>query len=100
MKMADTSTAILSQIKAQVPTVQLPAAIVLRYSEVDKVHRFPDNFGTGRFSSAMQLLYRTPTLKGFLVQESETMPPTDRASAIYFTYVADAKSVMVTKTTK
>jgi hypothetical protein len=100
MKMADTSTAILSQIKAQVPTVQLPAAIVLRYSEVDKVHRFPDNFGTGRFSSAMQLLYRTPTLKGFLVKESETMPPTDRASAIYFTYVADAKSVMVKKTTE
>ena len=96
--MADTSTAILSQIKAQVPTVHLPAAIVLRYSEVDKVHRFPDNFSTWSFPSAVQLLYRTPTLEGFLVQEAETVPVTDRSSAIYFRYVADAKSVTVTKT--
>ena len=96
--MADTSTAILSQIKAQVPTVHLPATIVLRYSKVDKVHRFPDNFATWTFPSAMQLLYRTPTLKGFLVQEAETVPGPDRASAIYFRYVADAKSVTVTKT--
>jgi len=100
MKMADTSTAILSQIKAQVPTVQLPAAIVLRYSDVDKVHRFPDSFGTWTFPYAMQLLYRTPGLKGFLVQESETLPPTDRASAIYFTYIADAKSPTVKRTTE
>jgi hypothetical protein len=98
MKMADTSTAVLSQIKAQVPTVHLPAAIVLRYSKVDKVHRFPDNFGTWTFPSAMQLLYRAPTLKGFLVQQAETVPGPDRASAIYFTYVADAKSPTVRKT--
>ena len=98
MKMADTSTAILSQIKAQVPTVHLPATIVLRYSKVDKVHRFPDNFATWTFPSAMQLLYRTPTLKGFLIQESETATVTDRTSAIYFRYVADAESVTVTKT--
>ena len=98
MTMADTSTAILSQIKAQAPTVHLPAAIVLRYSEVDKVHRFPDNFSTWSFPSAMQLLYRTPTLKGFLVQEADTVPVTDRASTIYFRYAADAKSVTVTKT--
>lgn len=98
MKMADTSTAILSQIKAQVPTVHLPAAIVLRYSEVDKVHRFPDNFSTWSFPSAMQLLYRAPTLKGVIVQQSETLPITDRApSMIYFTYIADAKSVTVRK---
>jgi hypothetical protein len=98
MKMADTSTAILSQIKTQAPTVHLPAAIVLWYSEVDKVHRFPDNFSTWSFPSAMQLLYRTPTLQGFLVQDAETVPVTDRSSAIYFRYVADAKSVTVTKT--
>jgi hypothetical protein len=98
MKMADTSTAILSQIKAQAPTVRLPAAIVLRYSEADKVHRFPDNFSTWSFPSAMQLLYRTPTLQGFLVQEAEAVPVTDRSFAIYFRYVADAKSVMVTRT--
>ena len=98
MKMADTSTAILSQIKAQVPTVRLPAAIVLRYSKVDKVHRFPDNFGTWTFPSAMQLLYRTPALKGFLVQDAEMVPIPDRASAIYFSYVVDAKPVTVTKT--
>ena len=98
MTMADTSTAILSQIKAQVPTVHLPAAIVLRYSKVDKVHRFPDNFATWTFPSAMQLLYRTPALQGFLVQEAETVPVPDRASVIYFRYVADAKSVTVTKT--
>ena len=98
MKMADTSTAILSQIKAQVPTVHLPATIVLRYWKVDKVHRFPDNFATWTFPSAMQLLYRTPTLKGFLIQESETATVTDRTSAIYFRYVADAESVTVTKT--
>jgi hypothetical protein len=98
MKMADTSTAILSQIKAQVPSVHLPAAIVLRYSEVDKMHRFPDNFGTWTFPSAMQLLYQTPTLQGFLVQDAEMVPIPDRASAIYFRYIADAKSVTVTKT--
>jgi len=98
MKMADTSTAILSQIKAQVPTVHLPAAIVLRYSKVDKLHRFPDNFATWTFPSAMQLLYRTPALQGFLVQEAETVPVPDRASAIYFSYVADAKAVTVIKT--
>jgi len=96
--MADTSTAILSQIKAQVPTVRLPAAIVLRYSKVDKMHRFPDTFGTWTFPSAMQLLYQTPTLKGFLVQDAEMVPIPDRASAIYFSYVLDAKSVTVTKT--
>jgi hypothetical protein len=98
MKMADTSTAILGQIKAQVPSVHLPAAIVLRYSEVDKMHRFPDNFGTWTFPSAMQLLYQTPTLQGFLVQDAEMVPIPDRASAIYFRYIADAKSVTVTKT--
>ena len=97
MKMADTSTAILGQIKAQVPTVRLPAAIVLRYSKVDKMHRFPDNFGTWTFPSAMQLLYRTPTLGGFLVQDAETVPVPDRASAIYFRYIADAKSVTINK---
>jgi hypothetical protein len=98
MKMADTSTAILSQIKAQVPTVHLPAAIVLRYSAVDKVHRFPDNFSTWSFSSAMQLLYQTPYLKGFLLQKSEPIPVTDPTSAmICFNYVADAKSVTVKK---
>ena len=96
--MADTSTAILSQIKAQVPTVQLPAAIVLRYSEVDKVHRFPDNFSTWSFSSAMQLLYRTPALRGFLLRKGEPIPETDPASAmIYFNYVAGAKWVTVKK---
>ena len=98
--MADTSTAILSQIKAQLPTVRLPAAIVLRYSEVDKVHRFPDNFATWTFPSAMQLLYQTPSLQGFLVQEAETPPLPDRASAIYFSYVADAEAVTVIKTDK
>jgi hypothetical protein len=98
MTMADTSTAILSQIKAQAPTVHLPAAIVLRYSKVDKAHRFPDNFSTWSFPSAMQLLYRTPILKGFLVQEAETVPGLDRASGIYFRYVVDAKSVTVIKT--
>jgi hypothetical protein len=98
MKMADTSTAILSQIKAQAPTVPLTATILLRYSDVDKVHRFPDNFSTWSFASAMRLLYRTPSLNGFVIQEAEPVPLTDRASAIYFTYVADAKSVTVTKT--
>ena len=98
MKMADTSTAILSQIKAQEPTVHLPAAIVLRYSKVDKVHRFPDNFGTWTFPSAMQLLYRTPILKGFLIQESDTAPVTDPTSTIYFDYIADAKLPIVKKT--
>jgi len=100
MKMADASTAILSQIKAQLPTVHLPATIVLRYSRVDKVHCFPDNFATWSFSDAMQLLYRAPTLHGFLVQESEMVPAVDRASAIYFTYVAGAKSPTVKKTTE
>jgi hypothetical protein len=97
MKMADTSTAILSQIKAQAPTAHLPGAIVLRYSKVDEVNRFPDNFSTWSFPSAMQLLYRTPILQGFLVQKSETVPVADRASAIYFTYVTDAKSPTVRK---
>jgi hypothetical protein len=100
MNMADTSTAILSQIKAQAPTVHLPAAIVLRYSKVDKAHRFPDNFSTWSFPSAMQLLYRIPNLQSVLGQESEPVPVTDRASAIYFRYVADAKAVTVTKITE
>jgi len=39
-------------------------------------------------------------LKGFLIQESETATVTDRTSAIYFRYVADAESVTVTKTNK
>lgn len=97
MKMADTSTAILSQIKAQLPTVRLPAAIVLRYSKIDKVHRFPDTFSTWSFPSAMQLLYQTPALQGFLVQEPETPPLADETSAIYFSYIADAKSPTVKK---
>ncbi len=101
MEMADTSTAILSQIKAQVPTVQLPAAIVLRYSEVDKAHRFPDNFSTWSFSSAMQLIYRTPALRGFLLKEGEPIPVADPASAmIHFNYLAGAKSPTVRRTTE
>jgi hypothetical protein len=97
MKMADTSTAILSQIKAQAPDVHLPTAIVLRYSGPDEVHRFPDNFSTWSFPNAMQVLYLTPTLKAFLVQEPETVPATARASAIYFNYVADSRSPTVRK---
>jgi hypothetical protein len=98
MTMADTSTAILNQIKAQEPIVHLPATIVLRYSKEDKVHGFPDNFSTWSFPSAMRLLYRIPTLKAFLLKEGEPIPITDSASAmIYFNYVADAKSVTVKK---
>jgi hypothetical protein len=45
----------------------------------------------------MQLLYQTPALQGFLVQEPETPPLADETSAIYFSYIADAKSPTVKK---
>jgi len=98
MQMAETNTAIMSQMKAGQPAVSSNAAIALRYMQADRVHRFPDSFQDWTFASAVQLLYANPTLYGVIVKEPEPAPVTKPAPTIYFTYIADAETPTIRKT--
>jgi hypothetical protein len=68
MRIAETNTAILSQMKAEQPTVSSNATIVLRYMQADPVYRFPDSFQDWTFLSAVQLLYANLTRSCYTLQ--------------------------------
>jgi hypothetical protein len=86
MKMAEVNTRVLQQIATQCVKPEPNSAVILSYSEVDRVNRFPESMAWG-FSSALRLLYSDPTVSGTIVHTSE--PDTNSSSEIHFVYQRD-----------
>jgi len=87
VRMGDVSRAVLDQIAAQQPQVKPNTSVVLKYSEVDREHRFPDAFAGGVFTYAVRLLYRDPSLDGKIIRHGEPYSIGETSSEIEFEYI-------------
>jgi hypothetical protein len=85
--MGDVSRAVLDQIAAQQPQVKPNTSVVLKYSEADREHRFPDAFPGGVFRDAVRLLYRDPSLDGKIVRRGEPYSIGEASSEIQLEYI-------------
>jgi hypothetical protein len=97
MTMAKTNSAILRQIAQQDPQPQPNTHIILRYSQPDERHRFPDGFGTWGFPFAVKLLYDEPTLRGDIVGEANQVEHVSGSTIVNYLYVAGQDSPKVIK---
>jgi len=84
--MAQTSTAILKDIQAQLPANE-GELVLLEYSTRDSENRFPDCFSTYGFGPALRLLYGNTAVWGEIVQR-ESQGPVSGSQPIRFEYVA------------
>lgn len=85
--MGDVSRAVLDQIAAQQPQVKPNTSVVLKYSEADREHRFPDAFPGGVFRDAVRLLYRDPSLDGKIIRRGEPYSIGEASSEIQLEYI-------------
>jgi hypothetical protein len=93
--MAETSTSILAQIKAQVPEVKPDTEIVIEYPDSDMRSYFPDCFASWGLEPAVRLLYMDPTSKG-RVERSDPQAPSGSPSQIRFVYSTSEAGPTVT----
>ncbi len=95
--MAKTNMSILHQVAAQHPLATPGTNIILRYTEADRRHRFPDGFGTWSFPYAVKLLYKDPTLSGEIVPPESATEIIPKNSEVVFIYRTNETSPKVLK---
>lgn len=71
LRMAETNTAVLEQIKAQRPKAEPDSFFLLIYSNEDPQHRFPEGLSRYGLRYALRLAYADPSIDGVVMKEDE-----------------------------
>jgi hypothetical protein len=83
--MAKTNTSILKQLHAEQPMVRTNSVLVLRYAEADRNRRFQEGLAWG-FPYALRIMYKDPTLEGFLIRNEDPIPSGKAGPLVCFEY--------------
>jgi len=83
--MAKTNTSILKQLHAEQPMVRTNSVLVLRYAEADRNRRFQEGLAWG-FPYALRIMYKDPTLEGFLIRNEDPIPSAKPGPLVCFEY--------------
>ena len=89
LKMAQTNTEILDQIINLEPQMPKKTFVVLRYSEIDRINRFPDGLSKTSFSPALQLKFADPSLTGVFVKNDDKVVLPNLSSVREFAYTIE-----------
>jgi hypothetical protein len=95
VRLAETNTAVLSQITAQQPSIKPKTFVVLTYSEIDYANRFPEGFGDWCFPWALRVLYQDRTVDGKIIRRGESHSIGDKLWEIHFSYVGGDRLTVV-----
>ena len=87
VRMGEVSRAVLDQIAVHQPEVEPNAFVALKYSDVDREHRFPNGFPGRTFSFAVRLLYNDSSLDGSVIRHGEAYSIGEKRREIQFEYV-------------
>jgi hypothetical protein len=86
VRMGEVDRAVLDQIVMQEPRIPPNTFVALKYSDVDRQHRFPDGFPANAFRYALRLRYDDASLDGKVVRAGEAYSIGGKAGEIQFEY--------------
>ena len=92
---AETTTEVLNQMSAHVPSPQSNTYFVLRYAEPDRKNKFPGGLTSYAFPSALRLHYADPTLNGTVVQSGDEFTAPEGSPEVHLLYTVELDKIRI-----